>query len=60
MLMEGNLDSFTYYIVYDCLQMGADEYASEAINIATIFFGFFFIVYIFARFFLIQIILGSK
>ena len=60
MLMEGNLESFTYFIVYDCLQMGGKEHASKIIHFATIFIGFFFFVYVFAAFFLIQILLRSK
>jgi hypothetical protein len=56
MLMEGNLESFAYFLMYDLRELNSLDYFQKKISVLTVFFSVLFFWYTFLYYFIIKIV----
>lgn len=59
MIMEGNLESFSYFFIFDCINLQQSSTFQRNINLLTILFFFFFFSYIVVWYLIIKIAEGK-
>jgi hypothetical protein len=60
MLLDGNIQNFSYYFVADFTSLSSQESKIKIFNILTIFVGFLFFFTIFSLYFLIKLLSNSN
>ncbi len=56
MLMEGNLESFAYFLMYDLRELNSLDYFEKRMSILTVLVSVLFFLYIFLSYFIIKIV----